>query len=279
MSRVVVISGGGTGIGRATAELFARAGDRVVLVGRRADPLKRTADEITETLARHGAGDDPHGAGAGTSTGSGAGAGAGAEVTTVVADLSETAGARHVRDVVREQFGRVDVLVNSAGGNAAFGSPAGDGDPLDETAEHWLGNFRSNVLTAVLLTEALRDLLASPGGRVVLVSSIAAYRGSGSGSYGASKAALHPYTYDLAAALGPRGITVNAVAPGYVADTEFFRDTLAPERERTLVGQTLNGRAGVPDDVARTVRWLAAPESSHVTAQIVQVNGGAERGR
>ncbi|MFF3771941.1 SDR family NAD(P)-dependent oxidoreductase [Streptomyces sp. NPDC002232] len=269
MSRVVVISGGGTGIGRATAELFARAGDRVVLVGRRADPLKRTADEITEALARDGAGDGPHGAGAG----------AGAEVTTVVADLSETAGARHVRDVVREQFGRVDVLVNSAGGNAAFGSPVGDGDPLDETAEHWLGNFRSNVLTAVLLTEALRDLLASPGGRVVLISSIAAYRGSGSGSYAASKAALHPYTYDLAAALGPRGITVNAVAPGYVADTEFFRGTLAPERERTLVGQTLNGRAGVPDDVARTVRWLAAPESGHVTAQIVQVNGGAERGR
>ncbi|WP_426361969.1 SDR family NAD(P)-dependent oxidoreductase [Streptomyces sp. E-08] len=276
MSRVVVISGGGTGIGRATAELFARGGDRVVLVGRRADPLKRTADEIAEAVRQDPGGDGPHAVGTGTGVGTGVGTG---EVTTIAADVSETAGARHVRDVVAERFGRVDVLVNSAGGNAALGSPAGSGDPLDRTAEHWLGNFRSNVLTAVLLTEALRDLLASPGGRVVLVSSIAAYRGSGSGSYAASKAALHPYTYDLAAALGPRDVTVNAVAPGYVADTEFFRGTLAPERERTLVGQTLNGRAGVPGDVARTVHWLAAPESGHVTAQIIQVNGGAERGR
>ncbi|WP_369148966.1 SDR family NAD(P)-dependent oxidoreductase [Streptomyces sp. R44] len=266
MSRTVVISGGGTGIGRATADVFARAGDRVVLVGRRSDVLKRTADELADALARHPGDDGPRGTGTG-------------EVVTIAADVAETHGARHVRDVVSERFGRVDVLVNSAGGNAALGSPAGDGDAVEQAAEHWVGNFRSNVLTAVLLTEALRDLLTAPGGRVVFVSSIAAYRGSGSGSYGASKAALHPYMYDLAASLGPTGITVNAVAPGYVADTEFFRGQLAPERERTLIDQTLNGRAATPHDIARTMHWLASPDSGHVTAQIVQVNGGAERGR
>ncbi|MGV9690303.1 SDR family NAD(P)-dependent oxidoreductase [Streptomyces sp. NPDC003444] len=253
MGRVVLVSGGGTGIGRAVARRFAHGGDRVVLVGRRADVLKRTATELEEAT--------------------------GAEVARLSADLSETDGARQVRDAVAERFGRIDVLVNSAGGNAALNPPDDEEDPLGRTAGHWLGNFRANVLTAVLLTEAVRDLLAAPGGRVVLLSSIAAYRGSGTGSYGASKAALHPYVFDLAAALGPRGITVNAVAPGYVEDTEFFGGALSEQRRSSLIAQTANGRAGTPRDVADTVHWLADPASGHVTAQIVQVNGGAEKGR
>ncbi|MFF3377455.1 SDR family NAD(P)-dependent oxidoreductase [Streptomyces sp. NPDC002680] len=254
MSRVVVVSGGGTGIGRAVAERFARDGDQVVVVGRRTDVLDRTAAEITA-------------------------AGAEVKVAAVAADLAEATEADRVRDILNERYGRVDVLVHSAGGNTALGVPPTPGSPAEQAAAHWTGNFRANVLTTVLLTEALRDLLTGPGGRVVLLSSIAAYRGSGSGSYGGAKAALHPYAYDLAAALGGRGITVNVVAPGYIAETEFFRGALSPERERTLVGQTLNGRAGTPQDVAETVHWLASPAAGHVTGQILQVNGGAERGR
>ena len=166
------------------------------------------------------------------------------------------------------------MLVNNAGGNVALG----EGAAGLTTAELWTGNFRANVLTAVLLTEALRDLLAD-NGRVLLLSSIAAVRGGGSGSYGAAKAALHPYAYDLAAALGPRGITANVIAPGYIADTEFFGGGLSEERRRFLVGQTLNGRVGVPEDVASLAHWLASPGGAHVTGQILQVNGGAERGR
>jgi 3-oxoacyl-[acyl-carrier protein] reductase len=130
----------------------------------------------------------------------------------------------------------------------------------------------------VLLTEGLCDLLAAPGGRVVMLSSIAAFRGSGTGSYAAAKAALHPYTYDLAGALGPRGVTVNAVAPGYVEDTEFFRGRMTEERSRTLAGQADTGRVGTPADIADTVHWLASPGAGHVTGQIVQVNGGARKG-
>jgi 3-oxoacyl-[acyl-carrier protein] reductase len=130
----------------------------------------------------------------------------------------------------------------------------------------------------VLLTEALDALLAD-GGRVLLLSSIAAYRGSGAGSYGSVKAALHPYAVDLARSLGGRAITVNVVAPGFTDDTEFFAGRMTDERRQALAGQALTGRAGTVDDVAATVHWLASPAAGHVTAQVVQVNGGALPGR
>ncbi|MGW3891951.1 SDR family NAD(P)-dependent oxidoreductase [Micromonospora chokoriensis] len=252
MDRVVVVSGGGTGIGRATAEMFVRQGERVVLVGRRAEVLAKCAVDI--------------------------GGGPG-QVTALPADLADPVQVERLTGEIVERWGEVDVLVNAAGGNALFHAPAAAPQGLAATAWHWTENFRANTITAVLLTEALKAHLAAPGGRVLLVSSIAAYRGSGSGSYAASKAALHPYAYDLANELGERQITVNVIAPGYVEATEFFAGKLSAERERTLIGQALNERAGTPEDVAATVRWLASPEAGHVTAQIIQVNGGAERGR
>ncbi|WP_344898197.1 SDR family oxidoreductase [Actinomadura meridiana] len=240
MARTVVVSGGGTGIGKAVAARFAADGERVVVIGRRAEPLEAAAKEIGGTA--------------------------------IQADLSDPGEVERVRGELAERFGTVDVLVNNAGGNVERHGVSGG------VAERWTGNFRANVLTAVLPTEALRDLL-NPSGRVVFISSVAAYRGSGGTSYGPMKAALHPYAFDLAAALGPRGITVNVVAPGLIQDTEFFGATLDDERRALLVAQTHTGRAGTPQDVAETVHWLASPGSGHVTAQIVQVNGGAERGR
>ena len=248
MSRVVVVSGGGTGIGRAVAESCLKDGDTVVIVGRRADVLQSAADEI------------------------------GAHA--IVADVSEVADAEGVAAEVGERFGQVDVLINNAGGNAVLSLP----DPGPEVgaagraSAAWTANFQANVLTAVHLTEALRDGLADDA-RVVLLSSIAAFRGSGSGSYGGSKAALHPYAIDLAAALGSRGITVNVVAPGYTTETEFFADTMTDQRHELLVSQALNKRAGRVADVAATIRWLTSPAAGHVTAQIIQVNGGALPGR
>ncbi|MGW2546468.1 SDR family NAD(P)-dependent oxidoreductase [Kitasatospora sp. NPDC001574] len=255
MTRVVVVSGGGTGIGYAVAGAFAGDGEQVVLVGRRTEVLDRAVDRLR---AAHPGAPVPVG---------------------LTADLSDPDGAGRVARSIGERWERVDVLVNAAGGNAALGSPADRPDALAGAAREWEENFRANTLTAVLLTEALRERLAAPGGRVLLIGSIAAYRGSGSGSYGAAKAALHPYAYDLSAQLGPRGITVNVIAPGYVADTEFFRGELSAERETTLVAQADTRRAGRPADVAETARWLAAPSAGHVTAQIIQVNGGAEHGR
>lgn len=254
MSRVIVLSGGGSGIGRAVAERFARDGDQVVVIGRRPDALAETASVVAAAVP-----DAP-------------------AVDTVVADLAEPEQAERCGAEIRERHGRVDVLVNNAGGNVEIGAPAERTAGVTGAAWHWLGNFRMNVLTAVLLTEAVKDLLATPG-RVILLSSIAALRGSGSGSYAAAKAALHPYAFDLAAELGPRDVTVNAVAPGYIGGTEFFRGRMSPEREKVLIGQTTTGRAGEPTDVADTVHWLASAGARHISGQIVQVNGGALLGR
>jgi 3-oxoacyl-[acyl-carrier protein] reductase len=246
--RTVVISGGGTGIGLAAARCFARDGDNTVLIGRRA--------AVLEEAASHLAGAVP-----------------------CPADLTRPEDAARAAAFVAERFGTVDVLINNAGGNGGLEPGPESEDLLAAAAHAWTVNFRLNTLTAVLLTEALRDRLASPGGRVLFLSSIAAYRGSGSGAYAASKAALHPYAFDLARTLGPRGITVNVVAPGVVDDTEFFGGAMTEERHQRLVAETLTGRAGEPGDVAETLHWLASHAAGHITAQVLQVNGGAERGR
>ncbi|MET7474519.1 SDR family oxidoreductase [Streptomyces sp. NPDC005648] len=246
MARNVVISGGGTGIGLAAAQVFAAEGDRVLLIGRRAEVLRKAGVPGASTCA---------------------------------ADLSDTAEVRGVADFVAREFGTVDVLIHGAGGNGRLEPPAGSDDPLERVAYDWTVNFRINTLTAALLTAALKDRLASPGGRVLFVSSIAAYRGSGSGAYGGAKAALHPYAHDLARELGPRGITANVVAPGYIEDTEFFGPRIDPARRERLVDDTLDKRAGTPGDVAATLHWLASPGAGHITSQVIQVNGGAQRGQ
>ncbi|WP_367323837.1 SDR family NAD(P)-dependent oxidoreductase [Streptomyces sp. HUAS ZL42] len=245
MTRNVVISGGGTGIGLATAQLFAADGDQVLLLGRRAEVLEKAGVPGALTYA---------------------------------ADLSKPRSVRGVERFVAAEFGTVDVLVHSAGG-AGYLEPKVDSDePLDVVLHNWTLNFGLNTLTAALLTEALKDRLAEPGGRLLFLSSIAAFRGSGSGAYAGAKAALHPYAHDLARQLGPRGITVNVVAPGYVEDTEFFGGAMEESRRERLIGETSTGRAGTPGDVAATLHWLASPAAGHITSQVIQVNGGAERG-
>ncbi|ANW20640.1 SDR family NAD(P)-dependent oxidoreductase [Streptomyces clavuligerus] len=249
MARTVVISGGGTGIGRAAAHAFADSGARVVLLGRRGTVLERAAERIPGAA-------------------------------WYAADLSRPEDVRRVADTIGRDQGAVDVLVHSAGGSGELEPPAEHTEPLAAVAEEWSHAFRLNVLTAVLLTEALRDRLATPGGRVLFLGSIAAYRGTGSrAGYAAAKAALHPYAFRLARELGPRGVTVNVVAPGLVEETDFFGGEPFPEdRLRERIAETATGRIGRPGDVAETLRWLASPAAGHITAQVIQVNGGAERG-
>ncbi|RKP46462.1 SDR family NAD(P)-dependent oxidoreductase [Trinickia fusca] len=256
MSQVVVVSGGGTGIGFATAKYFAGRNGQVVVVGRRSNILAQAVEEIGRAFPSAPA------------------------AIPFTADLTLPDQVEGLRDTLKEKFDAFDVLVNAAGGHVLRQHPASAyADGLAGVARRWTDNFRLNTLSAVLLTEALVDQLRAPGGRIIFVSSIAAYRGSGQGCYGAAKASLHPYCYDLAKALGPRGITVNAVAPGYVEDTEFFGAALSETQRAGKLAEAMNGRAGTPDDIANTIGWLASPDACHVTAQILQVNGGAERGR
>lgn len=248
MSRYVVVSGGGTGIGLATARRFAAAGDQVVIIGRRADVLTAAAAQLNDEVGEE-------------------------RVTWLAADLSDPEQVEWAATAVLAPERPVDVLVNNAGGYASLGTR----DTLAHHAAAWRRDFDANVLTAVLLTTALEAHLSRPGGRVVTISSIAALRGAG--AYGAAKAALHAWSADLAADLGPVGITVNIVAPGYVANTEFFGDRLTPAGHELRVGQTLVGRAGEPADIAAAVAYLASADAGYVTGQILQVNGGALLGR
>ena len=164
--------------------------------------------------------------------------------------------------------GVVDVLVNNPGG-----LPGGREETLRAVAAALADDFAANCLTAVLLTELVGPRLR-PGSRIVSISSIAALR-PGGGSYGAAKAALIAWTYSLAAEVGPQGVTANVVGPGYVTDTEFFGGAISEERHERLVRETMTGRPSTPDDVAAVASLAAA----QVTAQVVQVNGGALVGR
>ncbi len=244
--RTILITGGGTGIGLAMAKRFVTAGDQVIIVGRRESVLQ----EATKQLSQNQQDDAPTG--------------------YVATDLSSSKGVMALRQALPEKGVKsIDVLINNAGGSIQR-----RGDSLEDIAEQFTQNYEANVLSAVLTTEALKDILASPDGRVINLSSIGALKGGGP-AYSAAKAAVIGYSYALANELGAKQITVNVIAPGYVSDTEFFGDTLTPERHESLIAQTLLKRPGTPQDIAGMAFFLASEEASYITGQVLQVLGGA----
>lgn len=250
MGQRIVITGGGTGIGRAVAAALLPRATQVVIVGRRETVLREAAREL------------------------GRAAPPGVQVSPLACDLTVPAEVEQLAGVLH-RGPAVDVLVCNAGGNLGVDA----GDDLESVMAGWRADFDANVLSAVLLTEALRDHIRRPGGRIVAMSSIAALRGSG--SYGAAKAALNAWVLSLSQELATDGVTVNAVAPGFVPDTPFWRDRLAadPSARTQRIAAIPMGRPGTPEEVAAAVAYLAGPGAEWTTGQILQVNGGTLLGR
>lgn len=250
--RTVVITGAGTGIGRAIAAAFAAGGDVVVLLGRRSNVLSEAADEIGRAESDR--------------------------VRWRQCDVSDPAQIdSFVAWFTRDVSDALDVLVNNAGGGTrAAALPPGS--TTAEAAGYAQAMLATNLVGAYLMVHAARPLLRRPGGRILNISSIAAFRGGGD-MYSAAKAGLVGLTYSLARELGPEGITVNAIAPGLVLGTEFFGPGIPEERRRQIISETPAARSGEPADIAAAVRYLASPEASFVTGEVLHVNGGQVFGR
>jgi 3-oxoacyl-[acyl-carrier protein] reductase len=240
-----VVSGGGTGIGRATARALASDGSHVLILGRRADVLERTAVEI----------------GAETEPG---------RVSALRADVTNPADVEAVATHVETTFGTIDAVVNNAGGG---GAPPRSG--LGGLADAWRSTYDLNVISAVMLTTALGPMLRRPGGRIVLVSSMASRSGGGGGAYVAAKGALNAWVLALTAEYAPQGITANVVVPGYTPDTELFGSGMPQAMHDRIVSRIALGRAGKSADVAGLIRFLVSAEASFMTSQVIEVAGGA----
>jgi 3-oxoacyl-[acyl-carrier protein] reductase len=240
--RTAVVSGGGTGIGRAIARSFAGDGWRVAVLGRRAEPLEEVARSSPDIVA-------------------------------VPGDLSVPDEVERIAAQVVAELSVVDVVVANAGGTRHPALLT-----LADVAEYWTGTMSQNVLTAVLLEHALRPHLRKPDGRVVVISSFSGRTLAGNPAYGASKAALHRWVMSLGDDLGALGCTANVVAPGFVPETELFGgQPLDPVRlERVSAGIAVR-RTGTPQDIAEAVRWLASPAAAFVNGTVLEVDGGRRR--
>jgi len=248
MARIVVVTGGTSGIGRAVAAKFAADGAQVFLTGRTAETVKRVAEQLDA--------DSP------------------GNVVGVVCDSTRP---DHVAALAVRVGEQVDVLVNASGGLvAASEEDEEEPDPLEELKATWNAYVAQNVLGAVLTTAAVREQLGE-GSAIISLGTIGAERRGG--AYGAAKAALAAWSAGLSAELGPAGITANVVAPGYVAGTDFFQGGMTDARHELLVAETHDKRAGTPEDIAETVFFLASPGARHITGQTIHVNGGAHTTR
>lgn len=240
MNRIVLVTGGSSGIGKAVAARFRADGDDVIITGRNPERLAAAAAEL--------------------------------DARSIACDAAEP---RQVADLAAGLGEHLDVLVNMAGGNTDL-QRSGEPADLEQVMDAWRANLDANLLSAVLTTTAVLDKLR-PGGTIINVGSIGAEYAST--SYGAAKAALAAWNAGLSAQIGPKGLTANLIAPGYIEETEFFQGQLSEQRRTALIDATHNGRPGRPNDIAETAHFLASEGARHITGQTLHVNGGAHTTR
>lgn len=239
-SKVVLITGGSRGIGAGIAKRFAAEGYQVAIGYRSGKPA--AAKVLSEMAA------------------------AGAQSVAVAGDIAKPEDAKVMVAQVVARFGHIDVLVNCAG--------IAENRPIEKIdADFFHAVFDINVLGTVSMIQAALPHMPAPGGRIVNFSSGLATRPIPTSSiYSASKAAVAALSHALAKEFGPRGITVNTIAPG-VIETEMTTDILA-ERGANIVAMTPLGRIGQTDDISGIALFLASPDAKWLTGRTFIADGG-----
>ncbi|MGH8986320.1 MAG: SDR family NAD(P)-dependent oxidoreductase, partial [Acidimicrobiia bacterium] len=238
--RVAIVTGGTRGIGRSIAEGFVGAGARVAVASRKPDACEKTAAALVER---------------------------GGEAIGVPTHLGDVDAGNALIDATVERFGRLDIVVNNAA--TALTQPVGEFTP-----EAWTKVYDVNLRGPVFLVQAaLPHLDASPCASVVNVISAGAFLFStGTAMYSGAKAALLSLTRSMAADFAPRGIRINALAPGTV-DTDMMRNN-PPEAQERMANASLMRRMASPDEMIGPALFLASDASSYMTGQVVIVDGG-----
>jgi len=240
--RVVVITGGSKGIGRAVAFKFAEEKAKLILL--HFDSDESASGETLNGLIKQGVEAESH-----------------------RLNVSSYPDVEALFKDVLSRFGRVDALINNAG-------IVRDSLLIRMSEDDWDAVMNVNLKGVFNCTRAvLRSMIKQRKGRVVNISSVAGQIGNfGQANYSASKAGIMGFTKTVAREVGSRGITVNAVAPGYI-DTEMTA-SLPDKVKDSFIQQVPLRRVGTPEDVAEAVYWLCSDASSYITGQTIHVNGG-----
>jgi NAD(P)-dependent dehydrogenase (short-subunit alcohol dehydrogenase family) len=242
-SSVVLITGALTGIGRAAAVSFAKAGHRVVVSGRKPDAGQALVSELRSL---------------------------GAEAEFVQADVRKEDDVRRLIDRTVERFGRLDVAVNNAG---TEGRP---GPITDATAENYAATFDTNVLGVILsMKHEARVMQGQRGGAIINISSTYGHEAAaGASVYVGSKHAVEGITKSAALELAKSGIRVNAVAPGPTDTGMLTRFTGTPENKAALTATVPMARLGLSEELASAILFIASDEASFITGHVLNVEGG-----
>lgn len=238
--QVAVVTGAGRGIGRSIALHFAKAGADVVCVSRSQENSNAAATEV-QSIGR--------------------------KSWAVAVDVSNSQAVNEAAESILKDTGKIDILVNNAGVTR-------DGLLMRMSDEDWDTVLNTNLRGAFAFTRAFsRSFLKQRSGRILNISSVIGLIGNaGQANYAASKAALLGFTKSVAREFASRGITVNAIAPGFI-ETDMTA-TLSDEIKTTILTKVPLGSFGKPDDIAQAAVFLASPAARYITGQVLAVDGG-----